>query len=249
MSIKSSHTPSIAISLVFILLTIVTSRALGFEISYHYELIQGKRLPMCQHMLETYNTLFIRPWSSEGERRRNSEPKASGETLYALHPSSPEFDAIQWKVHSYLVGKNQHSALYSEFDIDNDGVNDFVLWVGFFDGSPGSWDYISVFPLGAVDLSDFRTHSDFLEHIVPKRKAVLGYPVHERPFIYKGRTYIHGYTFTPRKFAGGDAAEPFAPPEYTSITEYLGGPANDAEVQRRNRSMKPVCKFNMIQQS
>jgi hypothetical protein len=72
--------------------------------------------------------------------------------------------------------------------------------------------------------------------------------VHQRPFVYKGRTYIHGYTYTPREFAGANPAEPFGAPEYLLINEYLGGPANDAAAQSRNRSMKLVCKYNMIQQ-
>src|SRR5712691_8797836 len=158
-----------------------TSRALAFDVSYRYEVIEGKDLEICRHMLGTYNKLFKKPWSDEWARKQRSETEILAETLYSRYPTSPEFDAIRWQVHPYLVSKNQHSALYAEFDIDNDGVNDLVVRVGFFTGSPGSWDYISVFPLGTVNLSEFRTQADFLERIALKRRAVLGYPVHQRP--------------------------------------------------------------------
>ena len=220
-------------------------KALAFEETYRYRLVYGKKAEVCRHMLGVYNKSFTKPWSEKQAKGQAGGDEQYWETQYARFPTSPEFEAILWKVHPYKVNENPHSALYAKFDIDNDGTGDDVLRMGFFNGSPGSWDYISVFPVGVVDLDQFKTQDDFLTNIAPKRKSVLGYPVHQRPFIYKGRTYLHGYTFTPRNTPGADAAEPFSPPEYLLIREYLGGAANDAELQEM--SMKLICKFEMIQ--
>lgn len=223
--------------------------AIGFDISYHYELTEGKKLDVCRHMLKTYNKLFRIPWSDRWAPRERGRFGVLAETLYAVHPSSPEFDAIRWRTHTYTTHGIEHTALYAEVDVDNDGVKDLVIHKGFFTGSPGSRDYLYVFPLGSVDLGSFRTQTDFLERVSPKRTAVLGYPVHERLFVFKGRTYVHGYVFTPRTFPGADPSEPFGRPEYLLIREYLGGPATDGGVQARVKSMRTVCTFNMAQQA
>lgn len=229
-----------------IFLVICSADAAAFDINYRYELTDGKKLEVCSHMLGVYNKHFRKPWDVTAQKKDDAEE--FWETRYSKYPTSPEFDAIQWTTHRYKHNSASNTALYSEFDIDNDGVQDLVVRVGFFRGSPGSWDYIWVFSKGTVDLSQFRTHADFVQRIAPKRKASLGYPAHERPFIYRGRTYIHGYVYTPRTSPGTSASEPFAPPEYLLINEYVGGPATDAEEQARSKSMKLVCRYKMIQQ-
>jgi hypothetical protein len=228
---------------------VAASQTLAFDISYRYALIEGKNLEVCRHMLGVYDRSFRKPWSVDTTAPRGEDKtEVFAETLYSRYPTSPEFDAIAWKAHPYKVSRNQHSALYAVFDIDNDGVKDLVLRVGFFTGSPGAWDSLWVFPPGAVDFSQFDTHADFLERIAPKRRARIGYPPHQRPFIYRGRTYLHGYVWTPRRQPGTNPDEPFAPPEHILINEYLGGPVDDGATQTLDRSMKLVCKYAMRQQ-
>jgi hypothetical protein len=231
------------------LLSVTSSGALAFDMSHRYTLREGGEHEVCRHMLDVYNTRFVKAWSRERPKGTKREVKAAVLSGFARYPSSPEFDAIKWQVQWYTVGSMRIDdvALYAQFDIDNDGTDELVVWKGFFNGSPGSWDYLSIFGLGAFDIRDLRTAEDFLGGFSEKRKAVLGYPVHQRPFIYRGRTYLHGYTYTPRGYPGADPAEPFAPPENILIREYVGGPANDAEVQNRSGSMRLVCKYDMIQ--
>jgi hypothetical protein len=228
----------------FLVACAAIAKVLAFDLSYRYELVEGKQLEVCRHMLDIYITSFARPWADSAPPKVERGTAQTWETQYSLYPTTPEFEAIHWQAHHYGSDPG-YSAL---FDIDNDGLEDLVVRVGFFSGTPGSWDYIWVFSKGAVDLSEFRTHDDFLRRIAPKARARIGYPIHQRPFLFNGRAYIHGYTYTPEKFRDADPAEPFAPPEYLLIREYRGGRADDADVQKRNRSMKLICKFNMIQQ-
>ncbi|HZM36205.1 MAG TPA: hypothetical protein VFC18_17170 [Burkholderiales bacterium] len=228
---------------------VTASPALAFEISYTFALLQGKELELCRHMLRTYKDGFARPWVEHAPINDEHKTEAFWETQFARYPSSPEFDAIRWKAHTYKVANTSRSrsALFAEFDIDNDGSKDLVVRVGFFTGSPGSWDYLWIFDPGGVQFNEFHTHADFLKRIAPSRRAVIGYPLHQRPFIYKGRTYLHGYVYTPREFPGSNPAEPFGAPEYFLINEYVGGPARDGDEQQRHRSMKLLCKYELIQ--
>jgi hypothetical protein len=225
----------------------------SFETSYSYRLLEGRDVEVCRHMLRIYNDRFRKPWSDEAAKGSEYEAAGSWETYYSRHPSSPEFNAINWRLHRYKINESYaratSPALFAEFDIDNDGKKDLVMHVGFFTGSPGTRDQFWVFPSGAVVPSEFRTHEEFLKQIAEKRITVLDNPVHQRPFIYEGRTYMHAYEYTPRTYPGANPSEPFGPPEYLMISEY-GGPNVDDWMyknMRRGGLRKPICRYEMRQ--
>lgn len=221
--------------------------ASAFEISYSYELLKGKERAVCQRMLEVYSTGFKKPWSADNLA---NQPRSLEllQTRFSRFPTSPEFDSVKWIAHPYEIKGSSNFALYSNIDIDNDGTSELVLKLRFFQGSPGTRDYLYVFPQGAIDFSEFRTHDDFLSRFIEKRITVLEHPVHQRPFIFRKRTYIHRYQFTPRTFPGANPDQPFGAPEYIVISEYRG-PAKPSAKQmpKRGGVMREVCKFEMVQ--
>jgi len=223
-----------------------TTQVLAFEhLTYRYQVKEGKGVDVCQHMLKVYSARFTKLWSGDKASKQHSASNAYWKTIYSRQPSSAEYDAIKWNFHYYKRNGREEPVLHAEFDIDNDGTNELVLKTGFFYGSPGSWDYIEIYPAGSIDFSKFATRADYERNILPHRRAEIAYPLHQRLFIFRGTTFISGYVYTPREFRGANPSEPFAPPEFLLIRKYVGGPARDAVEQEK--SMKPVCTFNMIQ--
>ncbi len=233
-------------ALTALLLLLPIRQAGAFDITYRYELADGNATKVCRHMLSVYNKRFSRPWDHKSlpeESLRNGDWK----TIYSREPSSPEYEAIKWRTHHYDWNGSAQPVLYAEFDIDNDGVDELILKTAFFYGSPGSWDYLEIYPSKSVDFTKFKTRADYQETVAPHRLALIGFPIHQRPFVVAGTTYLSGYVYTPREGRGANPAEPFTPPEYLLIRRYVGGRAKDAAEQEKFGSMKPVCKFNMIQ--
>jgi len=226
----------------------MTTRAMAFDITYRYELVVGRDREVCRHMLGIYRKEFRRPWADRAASLGNRDEEL-WETQYARFPKIAEFDAIRWKAHPYQTSLRR-TALFAEFDLDNDGANELVVHLGFFTGSPGSRDHFWIFPLASVDITEIRTHADFVARIADKRITVLDHPVHQRPFIYKSRTYLHAYDYTPAAHPGSNPSEPFAPPEFITISEYRGPLVNapEAKLERRGGVMNVVCKIKMIQQ-
>jgi hypothetical protein len=238
-----------------LLTALATAPSFAFGPSYTYVLAEGRGIDVCEHMLQVYNRRFRTPWTDEEAKGAAYEAAGSWETYYARYPSSPEFESIPWRLHRYKINAQYPyptmAALFAELDINNDGKNELIIHLGFFKGSPGSSDSFWIFPLGVVVPDQFQTHGEFLTEVAEKRITVLNHPVHQRPFIYKGRTYIHGYEYTPRTSPGANPDEPFNPPEYLSISEYVGPDENEwmYKNMKRGAVMKRICTYEMLQHS
>lgn len=108
-------------------------------------------------------------------------------------PTSPEFDLISWREGRRKNEGVISSMLVADFDIDNDGIMETVIKVGFWgDGNVYSihipWDSYYIYKQGDINPTKI---TDYVVLGEKARYSIEGRFV--RPFIFNGKTYLTSY--------------------------------------------------------
>jgi hypothetical protein len=266
-------TPAFATLALLFLVTHVTAGELE---QYRYVLDTSADTKVCSHMQRVYNSNFRYPWKRPFLTKRVDDPEYGANSPYSFpklpgvahdalaafamsfsrKPSSPEFEAIEWREGRIDYGQpaGDGPALVAEFDIDNDGKQELVIKSGFVrtyesDGGRGGWDYVYVLwsrrmqdlpnpiPLstasgrtGQATLASGRTGQATLT-LSPE------FPYRFiRPFRLDGTTYIatYGETYKNKRMT-----------EFVDILKYLGGGHFVKIGERSPIQVSRVCRLRM----
>lgn len=254
---------------------------------YRYELEVSNDDNVCNHMDGVYKKYFRTPWkvssfpinlTKEDDRVKNMFPRLPGlefdaamanQMLFSRFPSSPEFEAIQWREGRYksLLRSSEvnEPVLVADFDIDNDGKLDTVIHDGFFHQIydvpsviyPWGYDNFNVVPLGSIDLELFT--GGWLGQIYSQLKNIrtivasvlaLETRIHAgwrsiRPFLLDGVTYFSVAEYEP-PFANG-VPQVFGNP-YTAVLKYTKDTSNQQSSDRPLPSeIETICRFRMFE--
>jgi uncharacterized protein (UPF0297 family) len=194
--------------------------------TYRYKLEQNNNNKVCSHMADVYNKFFKKPFNATIYQE---EYVKSGGVMPALlpgakqdfasfinmrfsfQPSSPEFDAIKWRVGMETHHNHGETDAYlntpfiaADVDINNDGQIETVIKDGFMGCYiPGCnsvhADVLSIFHKGDIDLMQGPIEWDvFLkgQNAYPPLAVTYGQTSScdlVRPFIYDGMTYLSCY--------------------------------------------------------
>lgn len=202
---------------------------------HRYKLVKSNSAAMCQHMAGVYRKNFKHPWHQESQKWVDGDryfgklpselfkafdgvvqtPSDSYYLLLNFSPSSVEFDAVPWvegrmKIHPYSsLSKERQQEFYpilvANIDVDNDGVNEYFIKLGFLASPPRNglfgWgsapiDAIRIYDGEAVKSADFSR----LESRKHQENAALSNIFRTnasktfiRPLKYQGRWYFHAY--------------------------------------------------------
>jgi len=242
---------------------------------YRYVLEESKDDKVCRHMEKVYNGYFAFPWKrpmldregTYGPNSRYAFPKLPGVThddrmtfdmTYSRLPSTPEFDAIEWKEGRYrfVVRRDDHRdrpMLVAEFDIDNNGRADIVIKpqfiLGFYPSRrswPGGEDAFFVFDKREIDLSQPLTFEMFYEGQSGRKKpARIGFAPGApyrliRPFVLDGLTYLSAYQ---QDWPDDDDIAKVR--EHVDVLRYRGGAENLGKGGWSPLQIDRVCRFRM----
>lgn len=238
---------------------------------------------VCRHMQGVYNRHFAYPFKrpsltarrddpAYGPNGRYAFPKLPGVTHdnrmtldmgFSRFPTSPEFDAIEWKEGRYRLtgmgGSPDHGdqpMLVAEFDIDNDGVLDTVVKDRFMrsylpgtgGGAPGGEDTLFIFQKGAIDYTRPVVSDMFYTVQEGKKGPVLISGLSNssrliRPFRFEGINYLSSYQpqWENRYSVSKERIEIA---RYRSGGEKLGPPKAGPESWSPLR-LDQVCEFRM----
>ena len=166
-------------------------------------LAESKDDVVCNHMAQVYRQAFRQPFELGKIKQVNGVdlPPPGEDKLrlyrvkYSFYPTSPEFDAIRWRVGKYshiYAGKDEGERVMitSEFDINNDGIKESVVKSQFFDGSGTGFDVLRVFEQGELDLSREVTSIDLSRgHNGKTPPSYIAGGAIIRPLIFQGVTY------------------------------------------------------------
>jgi hypothetical protein len=268
------------------------SQGNGSDRVYHYELELSEDNMVCPHMLAVYNAEFREPWKARDWRKKligtpddpeweiNEEfgpsgiyafPKLPGvehdpaltyEMRFSKLPSSPEFEAIEWREGRYQLEMKElnniklEPMLVAEFDIDNNGIAEIVIktafmheyttWGGWSSGEGGS-DYIYVINKSEFVLDGIPTLKDIaqgqIDHAPPR------YMVERqlRPFIIDGVAYVSQFEDIWPEVEGMSSQHRQYPiREYIHILQYHSTERTIGNNQSTALNMKPICRLRMI---
>jgi hypothetical protein len=242
--------------------------------NYTYKLEVNNNDKVCTHMVSVYNKYFKKPFKTINDEKEyvkgggvlppllpgaKDDLRSFVEMRFSFQPSSPEFDAIKWRVGKQITRTaGKIDALNTPFiaadiDINNDGELKTVIkdefmtcYLPYNSCSPAdSW---SVFRKGDIDLM-----KGPIEWDVPIQgqdgRPPLAYIYGRsstcnvvRPFIYEGVTYLSCYH---RKWLNDASDFRIGTPhrEYTDVLKYQG-----IEKVPRGRTLlkaETVCRFRM----
>ncbi|MGH8654680.1 MAG: hypothetical protein ACREYE_22065 [Gammaproteobacteria bacterium] len=240
-------------------------------------------------MLEVYNRFFRELWKAKDWRKKfvgtpdnpkweineafgaagmyafpkmpgtEHSPEFAYNMRYSKLPTSPEFDAIEWREGRFLLQDDRpqdittQPMLMAEFDIDNDGnidtvikksfMFDYTTWGGW-DGRDGGADDMVIYPKGEYDFTgEVTLHT--LNHGQPGRakpRIVEGLSL--RPFILEGVTYLSEYRQVwPTQ---GARHQQYPTEENMYVLKYRGGGQNLGGGKYTDVDMESICRFRMI---
>lgn len=213
---------------------------------YSYKLVSSKDDAVCRHMNRLYESRFRSPFDPDMRTKIRGESKVPSESRY---PSSPEFDAIRWKVlrpMNYLADtKGRRHLMIAEFDIDNDGTSDIVAKDAVFDLTPNGFEQFVVFAKHEFDLGRTGGGGDVVvgQRSGARPRIVSTGAAISRPFVLRDIVYLSDYYFAREEDKSQQSV--FLPPEFMRVHKYLGGgyirSASDGEAR-----LEEVCVFRMI---
>jgi hypothetical protein len=195
---------------------------------YHYVIAKSVDRKVCQHMAGVYNSHFGYPWRLSvlriqsddleyGTNGRYAYPKLPGVThdnektfqmARSRLPTSPEFDAIEWREGRYSFGSGSDLGelpmLVAKIDIDNDGRIETVMKTSFMtdyyiSSGSGGEDLLLVFKDEEIDLGKAVRFEPFYRMQESREKPALITALPSvpyrliRPFVLNGVTYLSGY--------------------------------------------------------
>lgn len=259
---------------------------------YKYRLEESHDKGLCVHMTQLFNRSFKTPWD-KGHLELTSNPvfftqsydqvfeRLPGveyskdfvfEMLLAKHPSSPEFDAVEWREgRVYLKDslppayKHPRPMLVAEIDIDNDGKKEWVVKSSFMQRVPtnsisgvgdtdfSGWDDLTIFPAGGLDLtiplaSEQLTHGQrpgYQPRMIDNEVALQ-----LRPFIYHGKIYLSAYQVVWNDKRSSQI-EPqhcgiYPVREYLNILRVVAGGRNPHNAFIETANTEIICRIRMI---
>lgn len=123
----------------------------------------------------------------------NHDVRQTFEMRHTKMPTSPEFDLVPWHEGRRKNEGVISSMLVADFDIDNDGIMETVIKVGFWgNGNVYSihipWDSYYIYKQSDIDPTKI---TDYVVLGKKARYSIEGRYV--RPFIFKGKTYLTSY--------------------------------------------------------
>lgn len=242
--------------------------------TYDYLLEIDRDAALCEHMSQVFNALFRQPWRDEMDVSFNAangkfsfprlpwvehSDRITVDMRFSKLPTSPEFDAISWQEGRAIVGTADSGGntpipvLIAYFDFDNDGHADTVMKDSFMTHyqyragltNARGPEYLLVWR-GERRAFDSMPSMWELQNEVPKdKRPVLSEGLHQRPFIYRGQTYVARYQqdWGSSKVAGEIPWYPLG--ETMSIVRYaLGAKTLDSDDNTRWME-QTVCEFQM----
>ena len=255
-------------------LTLCQQASAGEDDRYRYVLETSSDTFVCRHMDVVFTKHFTAPWKRPALAAGAYDPAYGPEGSYAFPrlpgvapnrrmtfrmsysklPTSPEFEAIEWKEGRYrFASRPTHDVpmITAEIDIDNDGIPERVIKTSFmttFDdsGGRGGEDVLLVFADKSLDVNK---PVEFGASYVPegngKKPALItalpGLPYRQiRPFVLNAKTYLTGYE---QRWPNAQSA-PVA--EFFHVLRYRGVRASNDPTDIRNVvEVDRICSFRM----
>lgn len=270
----------------FVLLpTVLAAKAFAAEPSYSFRLEVGGNVDVCKHMLGVFNERFRNMWEAEA-LGIGDDPNYSASSKYAFPrlfgvkhdirmtfdmrfskvPSSPEFDAIQWKEGRVIFGgppekagpqsNVPRTALVARVDFDNDGQLDTVMKIGFVKGysyiandrTVGLFEeYLKVWRGRRIDFSNPQSLWDLWGGAPKSQWPIDTNGTYVRPFIYKGHTYSAQYDMDIGEGGIAMRTPPYLPRETMSILNFRFTGATSEFTKAPVWTMDTVCRYAMRQ--
>jgi hypothetical protein len=266
---------------------VVSGNAVAGEPSCIYELETNNNPDLCAHMNTTFNKSFRHLWDAEPlglgddpHYRADSryefsrlpgvahETRKTFDMRYSKVPSSPEFDAVEWKEGRAIIGEpvggvpmpGGHTPipiLVAYIDIDNDGQIDTVAKTGFNggysymaygNGSGLDSEYLVTWPGEKLDFTGVRSLWP-LENATPVDKLPIGYDgSYLRPFVYKGRSYLAKYEIDLGEDYDATSKPPYKPLHETMsiLSLHFGGTISEV-THKPIWDIDIVCQYRMNQ--
>lgn len=261
---------------------------------YRYKLEEGARHEVCRHMTKVFNARFRTPWD-RGWLSLEQVPRTSDgipydqvferlpgveynkEFVFAMllskYPTSPEFDAVQWKESRFYyslsdsidgrVVKIRHSTplLVTSLDIDNDGREDWLVKRDFR-GEPSRNDDLFNPSAETIMIYDRDTFDPYMEMSEENKATWWDIPgrilwgfYNVRPFVHRQITYVAAYQAAwedrpnrPMDRHDGRSLQLYPDAEYMNIVRVLSGEGEFVAPQATYRAAKTetVCRIRMI---
>lgn len=241
--------------------------------TYSYKLEVNNNNKVCTHMADVYRQYFKKPFvtvATEAEFKKKGGkppepfPGVKGdwsnydEFLYSFDPSSPEFDAIKWKLGTEISHTEGDPIQYAtpfiaaDLDINNDGkiktvIKDAAMDIYFVPNRVNA-DVLFIYFQGDIDLTKepieagmffkgLNGHPPFAVIYGPTSTCML-----VRPFVYDGVTYLSCYH---RKWTKviHDYVNPTPAQEYTDVLKFQG--VEKLPDGRAPIKAETVCRFRM----
>jgi hypothetical protein len=275
--IKSNLSSLIKIFCLFVLLPL--SAYADTEL-YSYKLVDSQDKPLCTHMTKVFNKDFKAPWNI-GYLGLNPNPVTKGKPLnqvferlpgveynerftfgmiYSKYPITPEFEAIHWREGRYcsrsgnLECDTMRPMLMAQFDIDNDGKQDWILKKSFmkdilsWESQHGLGDVLVIFqgdqfdpslPIESKELWYGQKGNGPSRYL---KDALL------RPFVFESNAYIAAYQYKLVKKHKSDA---FLLPsdEHMNILRVTKGSYHYGLETALRATTDSVCTIRMIPQT
>lgn len=253
------------------------------EIEYRYRTTTSEDPKLCKHMGRVFNTQFRTIWRREPMPSRGPTSPYSSSGKYAFQkiegidhderktfqmslsklPSSPEFDAIDWRETRVITGgpsnveipessKRPRPALIAYVDFDNDGQTDTVIKHGFTEGYEAILDrgqsdeYLSV-RRGTTTPVAPNASLWTLNQDASGRPAIRVNGQYLRPLIHAGRTYMVSYEMEFTAFESGSASPGKPARETMTVIEFGHPQSGEPITDLPPRTGEPLCQFEMIQ--
>jgi hypothetical protein len=257
----------------------------GYLDRYRYVLEKSANDKVCRHMQKVYSRDFAHPFKrpgltalkndpndpAYGPKGRYAFPKLPGvshdnrmtlDMSYSRLPSSPVFEAIEWKEGRYRFESGggpdlgDLPMLVAEFDINNDGVVDTVIkhkfMLSYFPGgrAPGGEDALFVFERGAIVLTQRVTSGMFYKLQDDRKKPAMIPGSYSsrliRPFLLEGVVYLSAYE---QVWEGGEFRDfgrvTKLEGEYMNVLQYRGGGENFGPGKWSELETDLVCRIRM----
>lgn len=191
--------------------------------TYKYNLVEGKSLSVCKHMLRVFNSKFRSIWNPPDLISPTGIPnysansklafpllpgvKHSTEATYQMRlsawPTSPVFAAIHWREGRAVPygcpkgetcsGEAPVPILIAYFDFDNDGAVDTVIQSAFNSGKYSSSDVLEVWRGQVLKMVGTPSLWAMAHPHNTGLAPIIMSRTYLRPFIYRDTTYVATY--------------------------------------------------------
>ena len=272
----NSHCGLCVLGFLIFCLTYTIQGMTGELDTYHYKLEENNNDKVCSHMAGVFSKYFKKPFSTINDEAEYVKgggvlppllPGAKDDLRsfinmrLSFQPTSPEFDAIKWKVGKLIT----HTAgkvdvlntpfITADMDINNDGQIETVIKHDFmscylgYGGACNSGDSWSIFRKDDIDLTQGPIEWDVPiqgQNSHPPLAVILENLACNvvRPFVYDGVTYLSCYNRKLKSVHDYRKGTPHR--EYTDVLKYQGVEKLPLPDGRTLLKAETVCRLRMI---